>query len=258
MLSEINARNFFSESRVITIDFAASVAETVMEAVENLPDDLTVIVTASELTRDSKLRKFFEAHKTFPAIACYKEDERTIRNSISQKFRDVGVRVDNDAMNFLAANLGEDKSITTNELEKILLYLGDQKALSYDEVVELMADSSEITLNDISNSVALRDMKKLEKSLSRAFAEHINAVPILRTVAWQFQRMASVRMMAQNGMGIDSALSSLRPPLYAKQLDLFKNEATSNHRSGHDQLKRDLESLKLQKDKISDKYAEMV
>lgn len=223
LLSEINARSFFSESRVITIDFAASVADTVMEAVASLPDDLTVIIAAGELTKDSKLRKFFESHKTFPAIACYKEDERMVRNSISQKFRDAGVRVDNDAMNFLATNLGEDKAITTNEIDKILLYLGEQKTLSYEEVIELMADSSELTLNDISNSVALRDMKKLEKSLTRAFAEHINAVPILRTVSWQFQRMAAVRMMAQNGMGLDSALSSLRPPLYNKQLDLFRS-----------------------------------
>lgn len=223
LLDEIAARSFFAESRVISISFAATIAENVMEAVTNIPEDLVIIITANELDRTSKIRKFFEDHKSFPAIACYKEDERTIRNSISQKFRDAGVRVDNDAMNFLVTNLGEDKGITNNEIEKILLYLGGQKTLSYEEVVELMADSSELTLNDITNSVATRDLKKLEKSLTRAFAEHMNAVPILRSVQWQFQRLASVRMMAQNGMTIDSALSSLRPPLFPKQQEQFKS-----------------------------------
>ena len=50
----------------------------------------------------------------------------------------------------------------------------------------------------------------------------MSAVPILRSVQWQFQRLASARMMAQNGMSIDSTLSSLRPPLYGKQQDIFK------------------------------------
>jgi len=222
LLDEIAARSFFAESRVIVIDFAATIAEPVMQALENIPDDLLIIITAAELGKESKLRKFFEAHKTFAALPCYKEDERSIRAAIAQKFRDAGVKADADAMNFLSSNLGEDKGITNNELEKILLYLGEQKSLAYEEVLELLADSSELTLNDITSSVALRDLKKLEKSLTRAFAEHMNAVPILRSVAWQFQRLASARMMAQNGMGIDSALQAMRPPLYAKQLDQFK------------------------------------
>ncbi len=222
LLDEIAARSFFAESRVISINFAATITDNIVDALENIPDDLTIIIAAGELDKASKIRKFFEAHKSFPAIACYKEDERTIRASISQKFRDAGVRVDVDAMNFLATNLGEDKGITNNEIQKILLYLGEQKTLAYEEVVELMADSSELTLNDITNSIAQRDVKRLEKSLTRAFAEHMNAMPILRSVSWQFQRLASARMMAQNGMGIDAALQALRPPLYGKQQDQFK------------------------------------
>jgi len=223
LLDEIAARSFFAESRVISINFAATIADNVIDALENIPDDLNLIIAAGELDRTSKMRKFFEAHKSFPAIACYKEDERSIRTTISQKFRDTNVRVEPAALTFLATNLGEDKGITNNEIEKILLYLGDQKTLSYEEVIELMADSSELTLNDITNAVAVRDSKKLEKSLTRAFAEHMNAVPILRSVQWQFQRLASVRMMTQNGMGIDSALQALRPPLYPKQQEQFKS-----------------------------------
>jgi len=224
LLSEINAMNFFSERRVIIIsNFIASIAETVTEAIANIPADLTIIITAEELGRESKLRKFFEDHKTLPAIICYKEDERSIKAWVAQKFRDAGVRVDADAMNFLSANLGEDKQITINEVEKILTYLGDQKTLSFEEAVQLLADSSELTVNDIAFAAALKDAAKLEKSLARAFAEQMNAVPIFRGVAWQFQRLITARLMVNNGMAVDAALNSLRPAVFFRQVDQFKN-----------------------------------
>lgn len=222
LLDEVNARSFFAEERVIIIDFAAAITETVTEVIANLPSDLTVIIIGDEMGKDSKLRKLFEGHKSFPVIPCYKEDERAIRGAIFQKFKEAGISVDADAMNFLATNLGEDKQITLNEIEKILLYLGDQKRLSYEEVVELLADSSELTLNDITAAVSLRDTAKLEKSLTRAYAEHMNAVPILRSVQWQFQRLVSVKMMLQNGMNVDAAMNSLRPQVFMKQADQFK------------------------------------
>ena len=222
LLDEVGARSFFATERVIIIDFAATIAETVTEALNNIPEDLTIIIVADELGKESKIRKLFEAHKTFPVIPCYKEDERAIRTMIFQKFKEAGVNVEPDAMNFLATNLGEDKQITLNEIEKILTYLGEQKTLTSEEVIELLADSSELTLNDITGAVAMRNAAKLEKALSRAFAEHMNAVPILRSVQWQFQRLATARMMMQNGMTVDSAVASLCPPMFAKQLDQFK------------------------------------
>lgn len=222
LLSEINARSFFATERVIVIDFAASIAETVTEAIAEVPDDLTIIITADELGKDSKMRKFFEAHVSLPIIACYKEDERAIRTIIFQKFKSLGINVETDAMNYLATNLGEDKQITLNEIEKILTYLGTQKSLSYGEVIQLLADSSELTLNDITGALSTRDAAKLEKSLRRAFAENVNAVPILRSVQWQLQRLITLKMMLANGMSLDAAFNAIRPQVYKMQQEQMR------------------------------------
>ena len=237
LLDEVSATSFFAEQRVIVVEFAAAIAPLILDIISALPPDLTVIITAGELARDAKIRKSFDAHKSFPSIACYKEDERSIRSLIAQKFREHGIKADSDALNYLATNLGEDKQITANELDKILLYLGEQKTLNLVEVLDLLADSSELTLNEITAAVSGRNTAKLEKSLNRAFAEHMNAVPILRSVQWQFQRLANVKMMMQNGMAAEAALSALRPQVFKMQQTQF---LSALHKWDAEQLKQAL------------------
>jgi DNA polymerase-3 subunit delta len=199
-----------------------------------------IIITGGELGRESKLRKYFEDSKDLMTILCYKDDAMSLRNYIATAFRDAGVFVDKDAMDYLVANLGEDKQVTKNEVEKILLYLGTQKKLSFEDVTAILADNSEITVGDIAYAVATKDAPKLEKTLARAFGENINAVPILRSVQYQFQRMMSVKNALSKGVQLDSALQSLRPQIFFKQADLFK---LSLRKWSEEQLKSALQKI---------------
>ncbi len=221
--AELNSVSFFADRRVVKlVDAADANLQAVTAALEKPNPDVFLIITADELKKDSKLRKYFEDSKTLMTIICYKDDTFSVRKYVAEKLREAGVRADPDALDYLAANLGEDKQVTNNEVEKVLLYLGDEKQLKFEDVTAILADNSEITLTDISYAISMRDSAKLEKALNRAFLEGVNPIPVVRAVSWHFQRLMNTKMMIMNGMSAEIAVKSLRPQVFFRQEELFK------------------------------------
>ena len=220
---EINSPSFFSRRKILTIDGVnAAVAEAINQALHNISSELIILITADELGKESKLRNSFENHKYFPTIICYKEDIRSIKSLITDKFKQENVRLEPATLEFLSSNLGDDKQVTLNEIEKIMIYLGEQKTLSFNEVSELLADNSELTLNDITYNVSMKIPFKLEKSLNKAFAEHVSMIAIVRSCYAHFQKLTIVQNNISHGINAETALKNLRPPIFFKQIDQFK------------------------------------
>lgn len=217
----LSSRSFFCHKKVVIVEDAADgILEIVHKVAAMQGADNLLIVCAGELKKESKLRKFFEDSKILTALLCYKEDTAGLKRRISELLRGNSVSADQDVIEYLAANLGEDKLITQNEIEKISIYLGDAKTLSFEEATEIVADNSDMALNDIAFAISCKNKTGLEKSLARAIADNTAPVAIIRAILWHFNRLLSVKMMIKNGVQPDQAIDSLR--LFFKHKDMFK------------------------------------
>jgi len=227
--TELTSMGFFAEQKVVKIEGGTQAAidailPQIQAVLQHLSRENFLIVTAGELTPVSKIRKFYEGSKDLMALLCYKDDEATLRTHIGQKLREAGISPERDAMDYLLNNLGEDKMITNNELDKIITYLGHEKELGFEDVAALLADSSELTLADLAFAVSSRNHTKLEKNMARVLSQQIAGVAVLRMVAWHFERLLTAKATTETGQGIDFALKTLRPPVFFRQVALFKQD----------------------------------
>src|SRR3546814_16665914 len=85
--------------------------------------DALIVVEAGELPARSALRKVFEDAKTAAAIACYVEEGDQLEAFIARTLAGQGVKVEQDALDLLAARLGGDRMATRNDVEKLALYV---------------------------------------------------------------------------------------------------------------------------------------
>jgi DNA polymerase-3 subunit delta len=225
LATELTSMGFFAEQKIVKIDDAKDeILPQIKAVLPHLSRDNFLIICAGELTPASKIRKFYEDSKELTALLCYKDDEATLRSFIGQKLREARITPDRDAMDYLVNNLGEDKMITNNELDKIITYLGHGKELGFEDVAALLADSSELTLGDLAFAVSARDNAKLEKNLARVRGQQIAGVAVLRMVAWHFERLLTAKATTETGQGIDFALKTLRPPVFFRQVAPFKQD----------------------------------
>ena len=182
-----------------------------------------VVVEAGDIGGKSSLKRLFENAPHAAAIACYRDEGVALPALIKAQLKAAGMTVEPDAMAYLAANLGGDRGITRSELEKLILYMGDQREVTLDDALACVGDQAAIGLDDLCQAIGLGDLKALERLIERNLAE-TNEISLLRAVARHFMRLHQVVGRMARGDTLESALAGLRPPLFWKTADDFKRQ----------------------------------
>jgi DNA polymerase III subunit delta len=188
------------------------------------PGDSLVLVEAGDLPGRSALRRAFEAARLGGAIPCYADGPDDLRQLVREVMGARRIAVSGEAMEYLVANLGGDRMLSRQELEKLALYVGDGGALGPDEAEAMVGDSAAMRLEAAVFAAADGDAPGLERSLQRAFDEGLAPASLLRAAMRHFQRLYLVGAREAAGVTPEEALNSLRPPLFFKLRDRFRDE----------------------------------
>ena len=222
---EAAAIAFTGGRRVVRIrDATDSIAAPLTDFCKHPCGDALVIVEAANLTPRSKIRKAFEDAECAAAIPCYADEGRALRDVISETLGQSNIRVSADAMSFLLENLGSDRMVSRSELEKLRLYMGEGGEVTLDDAVACVGDSAAMTLDDIAFAAASGNIDRLTHLMDRARREGLAAISILRAVARHFQRLHLASGSVDDGKSMDTAMKSLRPPVFFKQADTFRGQ----------------------------------
>lgn len=221
---EAAAISFGGGRRVVRIRQAADACEAACKSFLQLstPSDALVVLDAGDLNPRSKLRKLFEAAKNAACIPCYADDARSLPDVIRQALNTHGLSADRDAISLLVQSLGSDRFVTRGELDKLALYMGDEKLVTEAHVRDAIGDSGAAVVDDVINAAASGDFLKLESALTRVLADGTNSVQIVRAAQRHFQRLHIARGNMSGGMSADQATKALRPPLMFKVADAFR------------------------------------
>ena len=188
-----------------------------VEAILAAPGDSLVLLEAGPLPRRSKLLAALEAAKSGAALACYPEEGDNLRGVIANGLQSAGIRADPDALDWLRDHLGGDHASTRGEIEKLVLYAGDDKRLDLDAVRTCVGDQAATAIDDASFAATTGDVSLADISVERALAEGTSPVAILRVLLSHLVRIQQARARMQDGASAADAMKSLRPPVFWKR-----------------------------------------
>lgn len=218
---------FFGGPKIIHV---GPVTDSHLTALTNIVDaDLPayILISAGNLPPKSKVRKLFEGAKKAYAVPCYLDGERDIDGLVDTVLAGRGVRISRDARLFLRSQLGNDRTITRNELEKVALYCGVGTdggaitALELDDVRQLIGANSAETTDDIAAATFSGLGDKADTLALNALREDTNGVEIVRALARRCLRLLSAAHHVETGKTVEEALKALRPPVFWKDKNAF-------------------------------------
>ena len=222
---EAAAIPFTGGRRVVRIrDTTDAVAKSIVSFCKEPFGDALVIIEAGTLTPRSKLRSAFEASKQAAAIPCYSDEGQGLRNIVLETLGQSQIRVSPDAMSYLLENLGSDRMVSRSELEKLRLYMGEESEVTIADAIACVGDSSSMALDDIAFSAASGKIERLTHLLDRGRREGTAAISILRGVGRHFERLHLVSGAIDAGNSAETAMKLLRPPVFFKQVTIFRNQ----------------------------------
>lgn len=214
---EASAIAMLGGRRVVRVRDAGDALATVVEQVAAAPGDSLVLLESDALGARSKLRVLVEAMPNGAAIACYAEDERTLREAIRTGLAEAGISLEPDGMAWLLDHVGADRAMTRGEIEKLVLYAGPERRLDLDAVRACVGDQAAVAFDDAVFAASLGDMALADRSIERALAEGLAPVAVTRGVMGHLARLHLCRARMDGGASAAEAIRALRPPVFFKR-----------------------------------------
>jgi len=220
--------------RVSGVTDAASA--TFRDYLDTVVGSTLVVVEAGELSPRSSLRKLCEKAPNAAAVACYADNRGSLHRVIRAALSGHGLTASDEAMAWMADNLGSDRAVTRGELEKLALYMdgpgggagnvpgGVMKRIELDDARAVIGDSASSALDDISMAAASGDQPGLDTALGRVFGDGVHGVGVLRAVARHILRLHQCTGIVASGKGVKQAMKALRPPVFFAHEDMFASQ----------------------------------
>ncbi len=229
LADEAGAMSMMGGDRLIKIDGGGDKLTVLIKAyLENPSESSLVLIKAGELSPRSSLRKLCETAKNAAAIPCYVEDERDVSRFIRDTLQAENIRADNDAVIWLAANISGDRLKVRSELEKLIIYKGDEQTpISITDASNACGAAGAQGFDDLIYNVAGRNSNAALKAYAVLTAEGMAFIAILRALQNHFRRLHMCKSYMIDGMNLDLAMKKLAPPVFFKQAPMFKSQINS-------------------------------
>ena len=173
-----------------------------------------LMLTGGDLAARSPLRKIIEQSPDCAAIPCYKDSAADITQLIKKQLSEAGLSLGAPVLAYIAQSLGEDRGVTRAEVEKLILFAGEEKKeISLEEAVSLIGNRAAFALDDLYFAITDGDPQNTERYLSLNIAE-TSPLVILRGLGKHVARLHLASTRYAQGEQAQSIIGSLRPPLF--------------------------------------------
>lgn len=205
--------SLFEKRKIFFIDNANDKLLTIIQDIETKLDEQKIYFFSDILEKKSKLRNYFDKSNHTASIACYPDNELTIKNIILKKLKGfTGLSAEN--INMIIGSTNLDRNKLYNELEKILTYF-QNKNIEYEKLASLM----NIRVNDNFNLLkdeALKGNKiKTNKYLSETLIDEEKNILYLNFINQRLNKLKDINLLTQS-TNLDNALNTVKPTIFWK------------------------------------------
>lgn len=182
-----------------------------------------VFILAKEyLKPSSKLRQHFETEPNLLCIPCFDLTHENLKPYITHFFSQHQKQVDPALIHRLAVFFELTPDTIDTELEKILLYAGDEIEISADSIKNIISTSHYPEVRDFTDAVL--DMDKTKFFLYGQHLEKDTLIPVIRTLYGGLLKIHQIQGAISSGKTFDQAVSALSPPLFFKEKSTLKKQ----------------------------------
>lgn len=188
--------------------------------VNDLNTDNFLIVVAGDLIPESSLKKLYSNNSKTDSVVCYEEENTSISTLIKSKLKENHFSFTDEIIAYLTSNIGKNSMYVNNELEKIILYKGNDKNLTLEDVEKCTKNLNEFDLGDLVNSFCSFREKETFQALQNAKTEGVANIVIIRTLIKYFLQLQKMSYKIKNGKTIDEVIKEER--IFWKQIAFTK------------------------------------
>lgn len=204
-----------------------------------------VIIEADDLGPRAVMRKLVEAANNAAAIPCYVEDAGQVSQYVTRELAGADLRITRDAAQWFGQNLGGNRGMVEQELQKLITYMGGEANanIDLDTLKEIASGGGSMAEDDFVDAIGTpRAVSMLEKLLLEGSAP----VSLIRMIGRHAQKLYQVQLRIHSGEDMKSAMDQMQPKLFFKREAAFRAQLARFSLKALDRLRTRL--LELERD----------
>ena len=222
---EILSKSFFENEKLIIISRSTDKITSIIEEIlEKKIDDLVLILNSGSLEKRSKLRLLFEKNKEIICIAFYEDNNQTLSSIASQFFRNNKIQISQQAINLIINRCRGDRQNLKNELNKIESFIKNKKKIEISEILQLTNLAENYSVTELVDNCLAKNKNKTLNILNENNYNLEDCIIVIRTMLAKSKRLLKLFQEIKISNNIDSAISSIKPPIFWKDKQIVKDQ----------------------------------
>ena len=214
LINEVSNKSLFNEKKIIFINQVNDkILDILDETIENMQDE-RIFLFSDILDKKSKLRSYFEKSKSCGIVACYQDNEITIRKIIMRKLNGYE-GLTTQVINFIIQNTGLDRNKLNNEIDKIISCFKDKK-IDLKKIDLLLNIRTSDDFNLLKDEALNGNKINTNRLLADTVFEIENNIYYLNSINQRINRLNEIENLKQENSNIESLISNLKPPVFWK------------------------------------------
>jgi DNA polymerase III subunit delta len=223
LADEAHTIGLFGGKRVIRVRMSArEIAAAIDLVLKTPPTDCLIVVEAGDLAKRSATRLLCEKSSHAAVIACYADEPGLVARLLDQSLREAGLSIEREAREELLARLGGDRLATRGEIDKLILYMQPDKAVTLDHVEAAVGDASQTAVTALVDAAFLGDTPTIFTTLAKTTSEGLDANAIMPLVMGHAFLIA--KALAEMEKGMPTRVLAERMIVYFKRRPVFERQ----------------------------------
>ena len=220
--NELLNQSLFEDTKIFFINQTNDKILELIKEIETKKDNQKVFLFSELLDKRSKLRNYFEKSSTLGIVACYADNEISLKKIILDKLKGyTGLSSQN--INIIIENCGLDRSKLNNELIKITTFFKN-KIIDTDKLEALLNLKVNDNFDLLKDQALVGDKTKTNKLISDTILENEKNIFYLNIINQRLIKLLEVNKNTKDG-NIEGAINKIKPPIFWKDKALFSLQA---------------------------------
>jgi DNA polymerase III subunit delta len=215
---EFYSLSLLGDRRVLWIDDVTdSHLKTLSEIISSTYPANFLFLSADNLSKTSKLRVACEDATKFGALALYEESIESIRARLGVIISKAKLKWEAGAEDLFIEIVGIDRSVATQECEKLTLYCLDQSTITISDVSAVCGDTASSSSDSLIDSMLMGDLESVDRMYSNLDSDTGGQKMILSSAMSHLVRLQELRGIMDGGAITENAVRGARPPIFFKR-----------------------------------------
>ncbi len=219
LFQELNAYPLGAERRVVLIRGAGSLPAATQEALRevaaDLPDFLTLIITAERLDKRKGLYKSLAEKALVVDLSPLKAPG--VKTWIRERLGKKGKKVPSQLIDHIFELTGSNLSEVANEVDNLIAYMGDKETVTKAEVDTLVSSRAKEPIYKLSESIADRNLMESVVLLKQLLDEGEHELRILWHLDFTVKRLLRAKCLVEDGVREDGVMKALNVRSFLRQ-----------------------------------------